>query len=106
MTSELPEGERLITAQTFLLESGYKKRKVEGKKAPVFMNDSTGHVVSDSAFGRKVAETFRKEYQEEPLERVDEATGRRMKFYKHSEHRHIFERALAEMFSQSFAVTA
>ena len=32
MTSELPEEERLITAQTFLLESGYKKRKVEGKR--------------------------------------------------------------------------
>lgn len=104
MTSELPEEERLITAQSFLLESGYKKRKVEGKKTPVFMNDATGHVVSDSVFGRKVAETFRQEYQEEPLERVDEATGRRMKFYQHSTHHYIFEQALAEMISQSFAV--
>ena len=73
---------------------------------PMFINDATGHAVSDSVFGRKVAATFRAEYGEEPLERVDEATGRRMKFYKNSEHRHIFERALAEMISQSFAVTA
>lgn len=96
-TSELEAGERLITAQTFLLENGYKKRKIEGKKRPVFINEEVGHTVLDTTFGKVVARIYRETYNEEPMERIDEATGRNMKFYKHDEHRGVFEAALFEL---------
>lgn len=93
-TSELEASERLITAQTFLLENGYKRKGVEGKKRPMFYNEEAGHLISESVFGREVASIYREELNEEPNERIDEATGRHMKFYKHGTHRYIFEKAL------------
>lgn len=53
-----------------------------------------------------LAKVFREEFGEDPLGRVDEASGRRMKFYKYDAHRGVFERALRNIVSRALPVEA
>lgn len=77
MTVERELEERLVSVQVYLVEHGWKRVTVDGKKR---FTDGT-HLIHDGTLGKEVAKLYREKHGEDPKKRVDGASGRLMNMY-------------------------
>lgn len=77
MTVERELEERLVSVHVYLVEHGWKRVTVDGKKR---FTDGT-HLIHDGTLGKEVAKLYREKHGEDPKKRVDGASGRLMNMY-------------------------
>lgn len=77
MTVERELEERLVSVQVYLVEHGWKRVTVDGKRR---FTDGT-RLLHDGTLGKEVAKLYREKHGDDPQKRVDGASGRLMNMY-------------------------
>lgn len=92
MTVERELEERLISVQVYLVEHGWKRVTVDGKRR---FTDGT-RLIHDGTLGKEVAKLYREKHGTDPQKRVDGASGRLMNMYATSD-LPLFESAISNI---------
>lgn len=92
MTVERELGGRLISVQVYLVEHGWKRVTVDGKRR---FTDGT-RLIHDGTLGKEVAKLYREKHGTDPQKRVDGASGRLMNMYATSD-LPLFESAISNI---------